>query len=262
MMNQQPSKNLNSHNISRQKKSSVSHFLALCNRLITHEIRLKHHCLLCDETSPTRICHHCQGFLIKPQHSCQQCALPLRYFALYCGQCLKQAPAYDNVFSPFLYQAPISQLILAYKQKGHEYVGKGLSDIFCESVFHYYQQQHLPLPSLITPVPLHWRGQWGRGFNQSAFFSRELSKHLGIKYFDGSRRIKATKPQKALSQKERIKSLRNSFLVTPPLNGESIVIVDDVMTTGATVNTLAAEFKKAGAGTISVWVLARTPNDR
>jgi ComF family protein len=120
----------------------------------------------------------------------------------------------------------------------------------------------MPLPTLITPVPLHWRNQWSRGFNQSAFFSHALSKYLDIKHFEYSRRIKWTKPQKALSQKERIKSLRNSFLVTKPLNGESIVIVDDVMTTGATVNTLAKELKRAGAGEVSVWVLARTPNYR
>ncbi len=85
---------------------------------------------------------------------------------------------------------------------------------------------------------------------------------MGIAQFDQSRRVKGTKPQKALSKKERIKSLRNSFLVTKPLNGKSIVIVDDVMTTGATVNSLATELKRAGAGSISVWVLARTPNYR
>jgi ComF family protein len=225
-----------------------------------YKIFLKYHCLLCDESSPLRICRYCQGFLIKPRHSCQQCALPLKHFALYCGQCLKQPPAYDTVFSPFSYQTPLSTLILDYKQKGHEYAGKGLSDIFCESVFRHYQQQHILLPSLITPVPMHWRSQWSRGFNQSAFFSRALSKHLNITHFDDSRRIKWTKPQKALSQKERIKSLRNNFLVTKPLHGESIVIVDDVMTTGATVNTLALELKRAGAGNVSVWVLARTPN--
>jgi predicted amidophosphoribosyltransferase len=61
--------------------------------------------------------------------------LPLEYFALFCGQCLKQAPAYNSVFSPFLYQTPLSTLILDYKQRGQEYAGKGLSDIFCESVF-------------------------------------------------------------------------------------------------------------------------------
>lgn len=261
-MNKPRSKKSYSHLSAQKNKSSASHFIALSRRYIAKMITIKHHCLLCDEVSPSRICHHCQGFLAKSQYSCQQCALPLKHFALFCGQCLKQAPSFDTVFSPFLYQAPISQLILAYKQKGHEYIGKGLSDVFCDAVFHHYQQQHLALPSLITPVPLHWRSQWSRGFNQSDFFSRELSKHIGIKHFEGSRRIKWTKPQKELNQKDRLKSLRNSFLATKPLNGESIVIVDDIMTTGATVNTLAKELKKAGAGSISVWVLARTPNYR
>jgi ComF family protein len=257
-MYKQPLKNPHQQHFLRQHKPSMSRFMALLKR----KLKLKYHCLLCDESSPLRICHHCQGFLIKPKHSCQQCAQPLEHFALFCGQCLKQAPSYNKVYSPFLYQTPLSTLILDYKERGHEYAGKGLSDIFCESVFRHYQHQHMLLPALITPVPLHWRNQWTRGFNQSAFFSRALSKYLNIKHVECSRRIKWTKPQKALSQNERVKSLRNSFLVSKPLNGESIVIVDDVMTTGATVNTLAKELKRAGAGEVSVWVLARTPNYR
>jgi ComF family protein len=257
-----PSKTPDLLHLTHPHKTSSSHFFALIKRYITAAISLEHHCLLCAEPSRSRICRHCQELLVKPGYNCQQCALPLEHFALFCGQCLKQAPAFDSVFSPFLYRAPISALILDYKQKGHEYTGKGLSDLFCQSVSHHYQQQHLSLPSLITPVPLHWRSQWNRGFNQSACFSFALSQHMGIAHFDHSRRVKGTKPQKALSKKERIKSLRNSFLVTKPLNGKSIVIVDDVMTTGATVNSLATELKRAGAGSISVWVLARTPNYR
>jgi ComF family protein len=257
-----PQKTLYPQHLMHPHKSPNSYIYGLIKRYIMAAISLKHHCLLCDELSLSRVCCHCQELLVKPRYSCQQCALPLEYFALFCGQCLKQTPAFDSVFSPFLYQAPISALILDYKQKGHEYTGKGLSDLFCQSVSHHYQQQHLSLPSLITPVPLHWRSQWNRGFNQSACFSRALSQHMGIAHFDHSRRVRWTKPQKALSKRERIKSLRNNFLVTKPLNGESIVIVDDVMTTGVTVDTLATELKRAGAGSISVWVLARTSNYR
>lgn len=244
----------------RIKKSLLSQFMTLAACGTTSSISFKHHCLLCDEASPSRVCQHCQRFLVKPHYSCQQCAQPLKHFALFCGQCLRHPPAYDTVFSPFLYQAPLRSLIVDYKQKGHEYKGKALSQLFCESVFRHYQQQHIPLPTLITPVPLHWRAQWVRGFNQSAFFSRDLSQHLGIKYFDETRRIKWSVSQKELNRKERLLSLKNSFVATRTLKGESIVIVDDVMTTGATANTLAVELKKAGAGHISVWVLARTPN--
>jgi ComF family protein len=261
-MRKLPSKTPYTDELMHSHEPPNSRIFSLIKRYIKAQISFKHQCLLCAEPSLSRVCCHCQALFVKPRHSCQQCALPLEYFALFCGQCLKQAPAFDRVFSPYLYQSPISALVLDYKQKGHEYTGEGLSDLFCQSVSHHYQQQHLPLPALITPVPLHWRNQWNRGFNQSACFSQALSRHMGIAHFDHSRRVKWAKPQKLLSKKARVQSLRNNFLVTRPLDGESIVIVDDVMTTGATVNALANELKRAGAGSVSVWVLARTPNYR
>jgi ComF family protein len=243
-------------------KPFYSRIFTVAKYCIGTVVLAQHHCLLCDEPGTSRLCHYCQKLLLNARHSCQQCALPLEHFALFCGQCLKQAPAFDYVFSPFLYQAPISTLILDYKQKSHDYTGKALSDLFCQSVSRHYRQEHLPQPTFITHVPLHWRNQWRRGFNQSANFSHALSRHMNIAHFSHSRRVKWTMSQKTLSKKERTQSLRGSFLITKPLNGESVVIVDDVMTTGATVNTLATELKKAGAGRVSVWVLARTPNYR
>ncbi len=251
------------------KPKSINHYRFLHTRYLyqlkelfsclKHHLALKHHCLLCDEANEYRICTHCQGFLTRPHHSCQRCALPLQHFALFCGQCLKQPPAYDAVFSPYLYQTPLNQLLYDYKQKGHEYVGKALGDLFCQSVSLHYQQQHLTLPTLVTPVPLHWQDQWRRGFNQAELFSRLLSKHLALEHFDQIKRIKRSQPQKELTRKQRINNLRNSFVVNGDLKGQSIAIVDDVMTTGATANTVSTTLKKAGATQVIVWVLARTP---
>jgi len=225
---------------------------------LKYHLSLKHHCLLCNEANKYRICSYCQNFLAKPIYSCQRCALPLKHFALFCGQCLKHPPAYDTVFSPYLYQAPLKQLLYDYKQKGYEYAGKALGDLFYQSIIQHYQQQHLPLPTLIAPVPLHWQDQWLRGFNQSEFFSCLLSKQLTIKHFDQIKRIKRTQPQKELNRKQRINSLRNSFIVKRGLQGESIAIIDDVMTTGATANTVATALKDSGAGQVTIWALART----
>ncbi len=243
------------HFLNKQYQHHSKKLLALLGNYLIP----KHHCLLCDEANKYRICIHCQGFLIKPHYSCQRCALPLRHFALFCGQCLKQPPIYDTVFSPYLYQTPLKQLLYDYKQKGHEYAGKALGDLFCQAVSLYYQQQHLSLPTLVTPVPLHWQDQWRRSFNQSEFFSRLLSKYLGLEHFDRITRTKRGKPQKELTRKQRIKSLRDSFVVNGDLTGQSIAIVDDVMTTGATANAVSLALKKAGASQVTIWVLARTP---
>ena len=90
------------------RKSYSSRLFALIKRYITAAISVEHHCLLCAEPSLSRVCLHCQELLVKPGYSCQQCALPLEHFALFYGQCLEQAPAFDRVFSPYLYRAPIS----------------------------------------------------------------------------------------------------------------------------------------------------------
>ena len=239
---------------------STDYYRQLLVRLTRH-LTPKHHCLLCDEPDQARICCHCEAVFSRPQHSCQRCALPLQHFALVCGQCLKQPPAYDAVFSPYLYNSPLSQLIYDYKQKGREYTGKALADLFYLALSLHYAQQHLTLPTLITPIPLHWRDQWRRGFNQSAFFSRTLATHFGLKQTDQLRRIKRTPPQKALSRAQRMRSLRNSFIVDGDLTGHSVAVVDDVMTTGATANAAAIALKKAGAKEVTVWALARTPTD-
>jgi ComF family protein len=150
-------------------------------------------------------------------------------------------------------------LIADFKHKGHHFIGKGLSDTFCDAIRSHYQQQHLQLPDWVAPVPLHWWRQWQRGFNQSALFSEQISQQLGIEHFTHLKRIRATPAQKNLSREERLKNLQHCFKITRPLHGKSVAIIDDVMTTGATVNTLAKTLKQAGAGKIIVWALARTP---
>lgn len=223
-------------------------------------LRAKHHCLLCQTLTTQRICKPCQEqFLHSPTYRCTCCGIPLKHSALFCGGCLQNMPDFDRTFSPYIYQTPLSDLIIRFKQKHDFFAGKALSLLFSKQVKNYYVQQHLPLPDLITPVPQHWKKQWARSFNQAAFFSTDLSKQLSIPIFNDVKRIKTPPEQKNLDRKTRIKNLQNNFMVTSPLNGEDIAIIDDVMTTGATANALANALKEAGAGKVSVWVLARTP---
>jgi ComF family protein len=240
-------------------KNTFSTTDAIKQSLKLDRLRPKHHCLLCDSRTTRRICKACQEqFFISPRYHCSCCALPLSHSALFCGECLRTTPDFDRTFSPFLYQKPLSDLLIHFKENTDLFAGKALSDLFAKKIQDYYLQQHLPFPDLIVPVPLHWKKQWQRGFNHSIFLADNLSRALSIPVFKDSRRTQQAPEQKALKRTARLNNIKHSFTVTSSLDGEHVVIVDDVMTTGATVNALAKTLKQAGASYVSVWVVART----
>jgi ComF family protein len=235
-------------------------FTPLLHALLHPTLNIPHRCALCDSKTSQRICTLCQQqFLYAPRYQCSVCALPLAHSALLCGGCLKKMPTYDRVHSPYLYQAPLSKLIFQFKEQRNFYTGQALADIWCNRIKQHMIQQHIPLPDMMTAVPLHWRKQYQRGFNQSAFFAGAIHKKLNIPLFTHVKRTQSAVEQKHLDRKKRLKNLEHSFTVTSPLNNAHVVIVDDVMTTGATANALAIALKKAGASKVSVWVLARVP---
>lgn len=234
---------------------------------LKHSPLLHHSCLLCATSSPERICSPCQDYLLKPQYQCQRCGIDLKVHAIICGDCLKRPPAFDETIAPFIYQAPLDTLIKDFKHKGKHTSGKALSTLFCREIQDYYQGHHASLPEYLLPVPLHWRRQWQRGFNQAEVLAEALLKQLNsnhpqIKLFGYAKKQRANPAQEGLSKKQRLTNLKDSFVITKALSGQSIAIIDDVMTTGATANSLAQALKKAGAGKVSVWALARTPKSR
>ncbi len=112
---------------------------------------------------------------------------------------------------------------------------------------------------LIIPMPLHPQRLKERGFNQSLEIARLLSKQLGIPLdYHSAIRSKYTPPQASLALKERAKNIKGAFAVNGDLVGKRIAIVDDVMTTGASLNELAKTLKQAGASHVECWVVART----
>lgn len=220
---------------------------------------LPHSCLMCHDPADTRVCRRCQQYLVKPQYTCQTCALPLPEHSLMCGQCLQILPSYDQAYAPYLYQVPLVQLLRQFKEGRDLRIGKALSELFAQAVKQHYQQQHWPKPDYVAPVPLHWWRHWQRGFNQAALLSEALAQTLEIKHLTATRRTHAVLPQKSLSRRQRLGNRHHGFVVNCQLQGEDIAVVDDVMTTGATVNAFAKALKQAGAGKVVVWALARTP---
>ena len=219
----------------------------------------KHHCIMCGEPSETRICEACEAYWPLQTQYCQSCALPLTHHALYCGDCLKQTPDFDKAYAPYIYAAPLSQLILKFKNHHDMATGLALCSYWQYRLKQYYRNQHLSLPDYLAPVPTHWRRQWQRGFSHTQFLAEQLHQYLSIPIFNETTIPLYTHSQKSLTRQQRLKLLSSAFVVNATLIGKTVAIIDDVMTTGATANAFAKALKKAGASDVIVWVLARTP---
>jgi ComF family protein len=111
----------------------------------------------------------------------------------------------------------------------------------------------------IIPVPLHWRKRWERGFNQSELLARFLGNSRGIPVWNALRRKRATTTQASLASAGRRRNVAGAFEVipSPKIAGARLILVDDVMTTGATASACAAVLKRAGARSVSLFTVAR-----
>jgi ComF family protein len=227
-------------------------------------------CILCLSQShrPLDLCYACEADLPKIHSPCQQCGLDVRGQAPghthYCAACLTNPPPFECSFSAFKYAPPVRQLITEFKQHRQLIVGEVLSQVLADR----YQrqlvartcQQHQPAPDILVPMPLHPSRLRTRGFNQAELIAQVVSHQTGIiSDTRRCRRLKQTEDQKGLTAADRRTNISGAFAVNQPLHGECIAIVDDVMTTAATVAELARCLRHAGAGTIEILTLARTP---
>lgn len=223
-----------------------------------------HRCVICEDPSNDRLCKFCETLLEKPQAICQSCGVPLLNEAIRCGQCLRKPPSFDRVIAPYLYQKPLQQLIYTLKENENSPVSKALANRLIHHLRHYYQQQHNHLPDIMTPVPLHWQRQWQRGFNQSSVLCHYLSRAFNIPIHPIFECKRKSKKQKLLNKQERLTNLRNTYRLNKGLSlnaiaHKHIVIVDDVVTTTATAETLAKLLKQFKVKEVTVWAIARTP---
>ncbi len=214
-------------------------------------------CLLCNLSSNVfDICEPCAISLEKNADCCYRCGETFESSISapkICGKCIYSPPAYDETHAPFIFQSGMRYLIHALKFHNSYKNSRLLGRLISESL------QNTPgLPELIIPVPLHPIRYRQRGFNQSLEIARTVSKQLKIPLdYSSCQRRKYTLQQSDLPAKRRKNNLRNAFTITRPIKADHIVILDDVMTTGATANELAATLKKAGVNRVDVWVCAR-----
>lgn len=210
-------------------------------------------CELCAAPSETEpVCAACAAELPSLPPHCPQCAEPSHDNAL-CGNCLKRAPAFDRTLALWRYEFPSDRLVLSLKYRART----ALAGFFARSFL-----AHATTVDLIVPMPLHRKRLAERGFNQALEIARPLANTLGLPIDPRcARRIRDTAPQTALPFESRAKNVRGAFACDKNLSGKTVAVVDDVMTTGATLNELARVLKRAGAARVENWVIARTMPD-
>ena len=218
-------------------------------------------CVFCGRSThnTTNICILCRQSLPILPYSCLQCAQILHSSTdkSICGACLKNPPPFNRTFALFPYQLPIVSVIKQLKFHGQLNCAQALGELLTEQAkYSWYVNE--TLPDLIIPVPLHFKRLQERGFNQALEIVRVAGKKLDIPIdIKGIKRCKATQAQSTLSASERKKNMTNAFKVSKDYTGLSIAVIDDVITTGHTINELCKALKRKGAKHIDVWCCAR-----
>jgi ComF family protein len=177
---------------------------------------------------------------------------------LICGSCLRRSPLYQSSYCAFEYDYPLASLIRNLKYGAQLAPSRVLGELLAQ---HLEQQHRGTWPECIVPVPLHRQRYQQRGYNQVIELGRYLQRRLHVPLrLDLIQRVRSTVEQADLSRRERRKNLRRAFYTTTVNLPQHIAVLDDVITTGSTVNEVTTMFRKAGVVTIEVWGLARAAN--
>lgn len=200
-------------------------------------------------------CADCWRKLEFLQGGCLRCGLPLQATdAETCAACLASPPRLDRIRAAVGYDEISRSIALRLKYGRKTALARTMSRYMRPLV------EALPSDALLVPVPLHRRRLWGRGFNQSAIVARELSRRTGLPVaVDALRRTRSTPPLKGMGIRQRRRVVAGAFRANPgaELRGRTVVLVDDVFTTGSTANACARVLKRAGAERVDLISWAR-----
>ena len=201
------------------------------------------------------VCAGCREALPWNRSACPVCALPQAPgHATVCPRCATKAPDFDRAWSAFRHEVPIAQAIYGLKYHAQFHQARLLGAAMADAL----AARGEPLPTLLIPVPLHRSRLRQRGYNQALELARVLGRRLNIEVDrHGAQRVRATEDQIGQRAVERRRSVKGAFAIAGTLAGRHVAIIDDVMTTGSTVDELARACRKAGAASIEVWTAAR-----
>ncbi len=211
-------------------------------------------CALCRaDSGDTLLCDACRAGLPRFAAACPRCALPSAG-ALVCGACLAQPPPYAAAIAAWAYAFPADRLLHAFKYRGELALAEPLAQALCAAL----ATRDAALPDCIVAIPLSPRRQRMRGFNHAREIARRVGSASGVPLEDGLRRTRDTPAQAALRLADRAANVRDAFEASGDFAGRSVAIVDDVMTTGATLAAAANALLAAGALRVEAWAVART----
>ncbi len=216
-------------------------------------------CLVCGEAGGDGrdLCAACAAALPWNRSACARCGLPLALPAEACGACLRRPPAFAQTEAPLRYHAPVDRLLPRLKFHGDLAVGRLVTELFADAL-----PPRAPgdWPQALVPVPLHPQRLRERGYDQALELARGLSRLLALPLCgDALRRCRATSAQSELGEVARRRNVRHAFAVTGRPLPACIALVDDVMTTGATLGECARVLRSAGVARVEAWVIARVP---
>ena len=219
-------------------------------------------CLACGEAGrPGRdLCGACAVRLPWHRHACTRCAIPLPAAngiapPRVCGACLRKPPPVQATRAAFVYAAPLDRLLPRFKFHRDLAAGRLLSQLMAQAL------ADVERPQALLAIPLHRARLRARGYDQELELSRPLAHALQLPLLpDALQRVRATAPQSELDAARRKRNLRGAFSVAPDARLPAhVALVDDVMTTGATLHAAAIALRRAGVVRVDAWVCARVP---
>ena len=217
-------------------------------------------CAFCHTWPSQRICNACVARFAQPATRCQRCALRVPAGVEVCGACIQTPPSFDACIAAVDYAYPWADALAQFKFRGDPGWAKALATLMRSTP---WMEPALEAADRVLPVPLSTERLRERGFNQSALLARHLA---GPKTdLHTLLRLHATEAQSSLPRAQRLRNLRGAFAVEPiraaALRGQRVVLIDDVMTTGATLQAATLALREAGVAHVTAAVLARTGLD-
>lgn len=228
-------------------------------RTLTSVIGWPTQCAVCRAWGRARLCEDCTARHAAPRPRCTACGLVVPTGVMRCGACIAHPPPFAFCVAALDYAFPWSGLVGGLKFRGQTGVVAPLADLLAERV-----RAAARDVALVLPVPLGRERLAERGFNQSALLARRVARRLGRPFAAHVlQRVVETPHLADLPQPERARAIRAAFAIAPGargrIEGRALALVDDVMTTGATAAEAARTLLAAGAASIELWVVARTP---